>query len=55
MAMVREVTEALRLLDADDPTKYDFALARLGILEWCPSHRTVGRCEECPLESVCQL
>jgi uncharacterized protein (TIGR02757 family) len=55
MSMVREVTEALRRLDAEDPIKYDFALARLGILEWCPNHRTVGRCEECPLESVCRL
>lgn len=55
MAMVREVTENLRRLDPEDPTKYDFAIARLGILEWCPSRRTVGRCEECPLLTVCTL
>lgn len=55
MAMVREITGALRRLDAEDPTKYDFAIARLGILEWCPSRRTVGRCEECPLVAVCTL
>lgn len=55
IAMVREVTGALRALDAEDPVKYDFSLARLGILEWCPSRRTVGRCEECPLVTVCTL
>lgn len=55
MAMVREVTEALRRLDPEDPTKYDFAIARLGILDWCPSHRTEGRCDECPLVLVCTL
>jgi uncharacterized protein (TIGR02757 family) len=55
LAMVREITAALKLLDPADPVKYDFALARLGILEWCPSRRTPGRCTECPLEAVCVL
>lgn len=55
MAMVREVTEKLRRFDPEDPTKYDFAIARLGILDWCPSRRTIGRCEECPLVTVCTL
>ena len=31
-AMAREVTACLRRLDPDDPTRYDFALSRLGIL-----------------------
>jgi uncharacterized protein (TIGR02757 family) len=31
-AMAVEVTEAMRQLDPDDPTRYDFALSRLGIL-----------------------
>jgi hypothetical protein len=30
--MALEVTEALRCLDPDDPTRYDFPLTRLGIL-----------------------
>jgi uncharacterized protein (TIGR02757 family) len=30
--MALEVTEALRRLDPDDPTRYDFPLSRLGIL-----------------------
>lgn len=55
IAMVREVTAELRRLDPADPVKYDFALARLGILDWCPSRRTPGRCAECPLEAVCIL
>ena len=55
LSMVREVTAGLRRLDPTDPVKYDFALARLGILDWCPSKRTPGRCDECPLETVCVL
>ncbi len=31
-AMAEEVTERLRQLDPDDPTRFDFALCRLGIL-----------------------
>jgi uncharacterized protein (TIGR02757 family) len=31
-AMALEVTERLRRLDPDDPTRFDFALCRLGIL-----------------------
>jgi uncharacterized protein (TIGR02757 family) len=31
-AMAVEVTDTLRRLDPDDPTRYDFALSRLGIL-----------------------
>ncbi|HEX6982292.1 MAG TPA: DUF2400 family protein, partial [Balneolaceae bacterium] len=30
---VEELTEALRLLDADDPAKYDYALFGLGVDE----------------------
>lgn len=54
-SMVRQVTASLRRFDPLDPIKYDFALARLGILKWCPSRRTPGRCEACPLEEVCIL
>jgi hypothetical protein len=31
-AMALEATAHLRTLDAEDPTRYDFALSRLGIL-----------------------
>ena len=44
-----DVTEALRLLDPDDPIKYDFALSRMGILEDCPRHGRRAACELCAL------
>jgi uncharacterized protein (TIGR02757 family) len=53
--MAREVTEALRRLDAVDPVKYDFALCRLGILDRCPRRRDESRCAECLLLPVCTL
>ena len=52
---VSEVTESLRSIYPDDPTKYDFALARLGILGQCPHRRDVKRCAPCDLYSVCTL
>lgn len=50
-----EITEALRACDPADPTRYDFALSRLGILDLC--QRTYRReiCTECDLIEVCQL
>lgn len=51
--MAREITEALRLLDAEDPLKYDFALSHLGILGDCPGSRRMPDCQDCPLGSIC--
>ena len=47
-----EITAALRELDPDDPLKYDFALAHLGILGDCTGKRR-HKCLECPLEPLC--
>ena len=52
--MAREVTEALRRVDPEDPLKYDFALSHLGILGDCPGIRTLPGCAPCPLVSVCR-
>lgn len=52
-AMAREITAGLRVLDPADPIKYDFALARLGILGECPRRRDAARCEACTLAPVC--
>ena len=52
---VAEVTESLRGIHAEDPTRYDFAMARLGILGQCPHRRDVKRCTPCDLYSVCTL
>ena len=51
----REVTEALRELDPDDPVKYDFALCHLGISESCIHERSEEHCPTCPIEPICRL
>ena len=53
--MAIEVTESLRRLDPEDPLKYDFALARLGILDFCPQRRDPAKCLECGIKDICAL
>ncbi len=50
-----EVTDSLRLLDPNDPTKYDFALSRLGILDLCQKTHRVEICSQCELKPVCRF
>jgi uncharacterized protein (TIGR02757 family) len=50
--MAREITAALRRLDPDDPVKYDFSLAHLGISEGC-SGTDLLRCRTCGIGEVC--
>lgn len=51
----KEITDALRELDPADPVKYDFSIARLGILRHCPRKRDLRRCVACKLYEVCLL
>lgn len=53
--MAHEVTAHLRRFDPTDPVRYDFALARLGILDRCPRRVRPDRCRECLLMPVCTL
>jgi uncharacterized protein (TIGR02757 family) len=48
----REITAALRLLDPDDPVKYDFSLCHLGISEGCDG-TVKSLCRECPIRELC--
>lgn len=48
-----EVTGALRVCDAADPVRYDFALARLGILDICQRRYREEICRQCDLVKVC--
>ena len=50
-----EITEKLRSCDPDDPVKYDFALARLGILDLCQRRFRVEICMGCDLLPVCRF
>ncbi len=53
--MAEEVTASLRAFAPHDPTRYDFALCRLGILEACPTRHDVRKCLACELRPVCHL
>ena len=53
-AMAREITDSLRVIDCNDPVKYDFALARLGILDICKRQYAKSVCERCPVEPGCR-
>lgn len=53
--MATEITDALRRLDPSDPVKYDFALCRLGILDFCPRRRDPVKCADCRLQPICKL
>src|SRR5690606_28859172 len=50
-----EVTENLRVCDDQDPVKYDFALARLGILDLCQRKYRAEICRQCELVRVCKF
>jgi uncharacterized protein (TIGR02757 family) len=50
--MALEVTEGLRRFDPEDPVRFDFALAHLGISDGC-SGRRGKRCPVCPVEGLC--
>jgi uncharacterized protein (TIGR02757 family) len=48
-----EITRALAKLDPADPTKYDFSLCHMGMLQRCPSRRDAHRCEGCGVKPLC--
>ncbi len=51
--MALQITKNLRLLDPDDPVKYDFALCRPGILKKCGTKREPEACKNCEIYHVC--
>jgi uncharacterized protein (TIGR02757 family) len=50
-----EITDRLRECDPRDPVRYDFALARLGILDLCQRRFRVEICAQCDLLRVCRF
>ena len=52
-AMAEEITRALRNLDPKDPVRYDFSIARLGILARCTKRMDRSRCDSCELTRIC--
>jgi uncharacterized protein (TIGR02757 family) len=49
-----DVTRRLRMLDAADPVRYDFALSHLGISGTCAARKDARRCAGCPLKPICR-
>lgn len=49
-----EVTQGLKSCDPEDPVRYDFALARLGILDRCQRKYRKEICSKCELLKVCK-
>lgn len=55
LGMALEITSFLRLLDQEDPLRYDWPLSRLGILGLC-SHRADPKlCTPCTLRPLCRV
>jgi uncharacterized protein (TIGR02757 family) len=50
-----EITQNLRKIDADDPTRYDFVLAHLGIDGQCKGRHVPEICGACSLVKVCKI
>lgn len=51
--MAEEVTSSLRRLHPEDPVRYDFPLARLGITGLCPRYPEPDLCRACLLKEIC--
>jgi hypothetical protein len=50
--MARDITASLRVLDPNDPVKYDFALCHLGMMNACGFGRAQAD-SQCPLRGLC--
>jgi uncharacterized protein (TIGR02757 family) len=53
-AMAEEITDSLRLLDPEDPVKYDFALCHYGMSGACPAEPLRENCLRCELKGACR-
>lgn len=52
-ATAEDVTASLRRYDPEDPVRFDFALAHLGISGACRGFRDPAVCAQCPLDRLC--
>ena len=50
-----EITRNLARIDPDDPVRFDFALAHLGISGSCKGRRLKPICDPCALRPVCKV
>lgn len=52
--MSEDITNFLRLVDPNDPIRYDFALCHLGMSGMCPTKTRRENCQDCPLQGECK-
>jgi uncharacterized protein (TIGR02757 family) len=50
-----DITGSLRLLDAEDPVRFDFALCHFGMSGACPARPSADNCRKCPLRAECSV
>ena len=51
--MASEITASLRIIDPEDPVKYDFALCHVGMMDACGFRRSYQD-QRCPLRGLCR-
>ena len=51
--MAEDITKSLKKIDPIDPTRFDFAISRLGILKHCPKKCIIEICCKCPIKELC--
>ena len=51
--MAEDITNSLKRIDPIDPTRFDFAISRLGILKHCPKKCIIEICCRCPIKEIC--
>jgi len=51
--MAQEITDALKRVDPQDPLRFDFALAHMGILGDCPESHREAACALCLISHAC--
>jgi hypothetical protein len=51
--MAAQITAALRLVDPDDPVRYDFSLCHLSMMGACGDGRS-QKDTHCPLRGTCK-
>jgi uncharacterized protein (TIGR02757 family) len=52
-AMARDITASLKMIDSEDPVRYDFSLCHLGMMNACGFNRPQADAQ-CPLRGACR-
>ncbi|MBP7281856.1 MAG: TIGR02757 family protein [Leptospiraceae bacterium] len=53
--LAKSISDNFKILNPYDPTCYDFALSRLGILKICKTKYVPTICENCEIKKICSI